>query len=70
MLRILSLSKDCQYGEIADCWKIDSEAKYDFGTSTFTYWFHVILGFVKMEYENYGNQRMSIELEEVIDGGS
>ncbi len=53
------------YGDIEDCWKIKSHATYRFGKSYFDYWFSETLGFVKMEYENYGGQRLVIELETV-----
>jgi len=55
------------YGVIQNCWRINSEAKYDFGNSYFEYWFNEDLGFVKMEYKNYGNQTLSFILEEVND---
>jgi hypothetical protein len=53
------------YGDLSDCWKIHAVAKYPFGTSTLTFWFHEDLGFVKKEYTNYGGQTLSILLEEV-----
>ncbi len=53
------------YGQIDDCWKIESKSKYEFGESKFDYWFSETLGFVKMDYRNYGNQTLVIELEEV-----
>lgn len=53
------------YGQIDDCWKIESKSKYEFGESKFDYWFNEKLGFVKMDYKNYGNQTLLIELEEV-----
>lgn len=53
------------YGEIDSCWKIESRAKYAFGISIFNYWFDEELGFVKMEYVNYGDQKLEIILEEV-----
>lgn len=56
-----------KYGQIDDCWKIESQATYQFGKSYFDYWFNEDLGFIKMEYKNYGNQTLSIELAEVKD---
>lgn len=53
------------YGKINDCWLIKSRSKFPFGSSHFEYWFHEDLGFVKMEYLNYGNQRLIIELSEI-----
>ena len=54
-----------KYGSIDNCWHIKSKSTYPFGSSTFEYWFHESLGFVKKEYQNYGNQTLSIELEEI-----
>lgn len=53
------------YGSIDSCWHIKSKATYPFGNSTLEYWFHESLGFVKKEYKNYGNQTLSIVLEEI-----
>lgn len=53
------------FGKIENCWKIESKATYKFGESKFDYWFSEKLGFVKMNYINYGNQILEIELEEV-----
>ena len=58
---------ETNFGEINSCWKIESVAKYNFGESIFNYWFNEGLGFVKMEYYNYGNQRLVIEIEEVVE---
>jgi hypothetical protein len=54
-----------KYGTIENCWHINSESKYPFGSSTFEYWFHESFGFVKKVYKNYGNQILTIELEEI-----
>lgn len=54
-----------KFGQITNCWQIQSKSKYQFGDSEFEYWFNEKLGFVKQEYKNYGNQTLSIELEEV-----
>lgn len=55
-----------KYGTIPQCWRIQSKAIYPFGNSELEFWFSEDLGFVKKEYKNYGNQTLSIELEEVI----
>jgi hypothetical protein len=55
------------YGKIDDSWKVESESTYAFGQSKFTYWFNEKLGFVKMDYLNYGKQSLVIEMEEVIE---
>jgi hypothetical protein len=55
------------YGLIENCWHIKSKSSYPFGNSNFEFWFHESLGFVKKEYQNYGGQTLSIELEEVRD---
>ncbi len=52
------------FGQIENCWKVESKSKCKFGQSKFNYWFSEQLGFVKMEYVNYGNQTLIIELEE------
>jgi len=52
-------------GQLENCWKIESKAKIELGESTFDYWFHEEFGFVKMDYKNYGNQTLQIELVEV-----
>jgi len=52
------------FGIIEDCWKIESKSTYEFGQSKLDYWFSEQLGFVKMNYINYGNQTLEIELEE------
>ena len=56
------------YGKIEDCWKVVAKSKWDFGESTLDFWFHKKLGFVKMDYVNYGGQTLEIELVEVNDG--
>ena len=53
------------YGNIDNCWKVKSLSYYPFGQSHFDYWFNEKLGFVKMNYRNYGGQYLEIELEEV-----
>ncbi len=54
-----------KYGKISNCWRILSKSKYQFGDSVFEFWFNENLGFVKQQYKNYGEQTLSIELEEV-----
>lgn len=54
-----------KFGSIENCWHIKSKSKYPFGNSTLEYWFNESLGFVKKEYKNYGDQTLSIELEEI-----
>jgi len=56
---------ETKYGQIDKCWKVESIANYPFGKSTFDYWFSENLGFVKMNYRNYGGQYLEIELEKV-----
>ncbi|MEO0337983.1 MAG: hypothetical protein AAF242_02100 [Bacteroidota bacterium] len=58
---------ETKYGQIKDCWKIESTASYPFGESDFDYWFSEELGFVKMAYQNYGDQSLQIELVEIDD---
>lgn len=55
------------FGQIENCWKIESKSEYEFGTSKFNFWFSETLGFVKMHYTNYGNQTLEIELEQIIE---
>lgn len=56
-----------RFGQINNCWKIKSEATYPFGKSFLDFWFNEELGFVKMNYTNYGGQKLNIELIEVIE---
>jgi len=58
-------STETKYGEIDNCWKVESISNYPFGKSNFDYWFSEKLGFVKMNYRNYGGQYLEIELEEM-----
>lgn len=60
-------SIEIKYGIIDDCWKVESKSNYPFGKSIFDYWFNEKLGFVKMNYWNYGGQYLKIELEKVND---
>lgn len=53
------------FGVIENCWKIESKSSFKLGKSTFEYWFNEELGFVKMNYKNYGNQTLQIVLAEV-----
>ena len=54
-----------EYGRIDDCWEIHSKSIFKLGETTFHYWFNEELGFVKMDYTNYGNQTLQIELIEI-----
>lgn len=56
-----------KYGNIEDCWKVESFAKYPFGKSHHDFYFNEKLGFVRMQYKNYEGQYLNIELEEVFD---
>ncbi len=58
------------FGSIPNCWHIKSSAQYDFGKSFLEYWFNQNLGFVKMDYKNYGDQTLSIQLEGVKENAS
>jgi hypothetical protein len=58
-------SIEIQYGIIENCWKINSISNFDLGRSSLTYWFHEKLGFVKLNYINYGNQKLNIELTKI-----
>lgn len=58
-------SINTNFGVIENCWKVESKSTYEFGQSKFDYWFSEELGFVKMNYVNYGNQTLEIELEEI-----
>ena len=58
------------YGKIENCWKVLSKSNFILGESVFEYWFNEKLGFVKMEYTNYGNQYLKIELSEIIDNST
>lgn len=58
---------DTQYKTITNCWKIRGISEFPLGKSELVYWFNDTLGFVKLEYKNYGNQMLNIELKNVID---
>lgn len=58
---------ETKYGTIEDCYKIESTATFKLGESTLLYWFHPELGFIKMNYTNYGDQKLNIELIEIKD---
>lgn len=60
-------SIDTDYGKIENCWKVESESSYPFGKSDFLYWYNEDLGFVRMNYRNYGGQYLEIDLVEVVD---
>lgn len=53
------------FGKMKNCWKVESKSVFELGESTFDYWFNEELGFVKMNYKNYGNQTLQIELVDV-----
>ncbi|MEM6317009.1 MAG: hypothetical protein AAF960_05025 [Bacteroidota bacterium] len=55
------------FGPISDCWKIKSKSRFELGESTFEYWFNEELGFVQMNYKNYGQQTLDIVLIEVTE---
>ncbi|MEM7102177.1 MAG: hypothetical protein AAF502_03525 [Bacteroidota bacterium] len=48
-----------------ECWVIEAKSEFDLGTSTAVFHFHEDLGFVKMDYINYVNQRLVFEMEKV-----
>lgn len=55
------------YGELENCWKVKAVSNFDLGRSEVTYWFHEKYGFVKLNYVNYGGQKLHIELAEIKD---
>lgn len=58
---------ETRYSRIENCWKITSKSKYNFGESYLDFWFSEELGFVRMEYNNYGDQQLVIELENISE---
>lgn len=59
-----------EYGEMANCWKISGISNFPLGHSKITYWFHEKFGFVKLHYDNYGGQKLKIELSEIEENNS
>jgi len=55
------------FANFKQSWKISSASNFDLGKTQFEYWFDEDYGFVKMNYVNYGGQRIEFELEQVID---
>lgn len=54
-----------KYGQIRDCWFVQSISNFIFGSSKADFWYSEQYGFVKMEYVNYGKQRLTFELAAV-----
>ena len=55
------------YGELENCWKVKAVSNFDLGQSEVTYWFHEQYGFVKLNYVNYGGQKLNIELTQITE---
>ena len=58
-----------EYGEFENSWKIRAISIFPLGQSELVYWYNADFGFVKLEYINYGNQRLDIEIIEVRKNG-
>lgn len=56
-----------EYGEFKNSWKIKAVSTFPLGESELIYWFSEEFGFVKLNYTNYGNQRLLIEVKGIID---
>ena len=56
-----------EYGEFKNSWKIKAVATFPLGKSELIYWFNEEFGFVKLDYTNYGNQRLKIEVAAIKD---
>ncbi len=54
-----------EYGKFKNSWKIRAVSTFPLGQSELVYWYHKNYGFVKLEYMNYGNQRLEIEIIEI-----
>ncbi len=55
------------YGKFPNSWKIKAVSKFPLGESELTYWFNPEYGFAKMNYINYGGQRLDIEVTGIKD---
>jgi len=55
------------FGELENCWKVESTAYSNIGESTLNFWFHENYGFIEMEYTNYKEQNLTINLVRVIE---
>ena len=55
------------YGKFPNSWKIKAVSEFPLGESELTYWFNAEYGFVKMNYINYGGQRLDIEITGIKD---
>ena len=55
------------YGELENCWKVKAVSNFDLGQSEVTFWFHERFGFVKLNYVNYGGQKLNIELTQITE---
>ena len=51
-----------EYGGFKNSWKIKAISTFPLGQSELVYWYQKNYGFVKLEYVNYGNQRLEIEI--------
>jgi len=58
-----------EYGKFKNSWKIRATSTFPLGQSELVYWYHENFGFVKLEYINYGNQRLDIEIIAVRKNG-
>tara|TARA_B100000989_G_scaffold294298_1_gene273181 strand:- start:657 stop:1016 length:360 start_codon:yes stop_codon:yes gene_type:complete len=58
---------DSKMGLIKDCWKIRSKAIYPFGVSYLDFLFNSEIGFVRMDYLNYEEQKLTFELIDMIE---
>ncbi|GAL74196.1 hypothetical protein JCM19275_3043 [Nonlabens ulvanivorans] len=53
---------ETEYGVFKNCWKIEAVSTFPLGQSHLTYWYHKSFGFVKLDYINYGNQKLNLEV--------
>ena len=51
-----------EYGVLKNSWKIKAKSTFPLGESELIYWFNEKYGFVKLDYTNYGNQKLLIEM--------
>jgi hypothetical protein len=56
-----------EYGEFENSWKVKAVSTFPLGESELIYWFNEQYGFVKLDYTNYGKQRLNIEVTNIND---
>ena len=56
-----------EYGEFENSWKVKAVSTFPLDKSELIYWFNNTYGFVKLDYINYGEQKLNIEIVNIND---